>query len=48
MAFADYQNETYLNGLGGVLPAFPIPDPGNPGVQAGQVSHPECRSREAV
>ncbi|WP_371664178.1 alpha-hydroxy-acid oxidizing protein [Streptomyces sp. NBC_00280] len=24
MAFADYQNEIYLNGLGGVLPAFPM------------------------
>ncbi|GAA3871686.1 hypothetical protein GCM10023084_25840 [Streptomyces lacrimifluminis] len=24
MAFADYQNEIYLNGLGGVLPSFPM------------------------
>ncbi|WP_405825000.1 alpha-hydroxy-acid oxidizing protein [Streptomyces sp. NBC_01390] len=24
MAFADYQNEIYLNGLGGVLPAYPM------------------------
>ncbi|MGW1717293.1 alpha-hydroxy-acid oxidizing protein [Streptomyces sp. NPDC002156] len=24
MAFADYQNEIYLNGLGGVLPTFPM------------------------
>lgn len=24
MAFADYQNEIYLNGLGGVLPVFPM------------------------
>ncbi|WP_369032691.1 alpha-hydroxy-acid oxidizing protein [Streptomyces adonidis] len=24
MAFADYQNEIYLNGLGGILPTFPM------------------------
>jgi isopentenyl diphosphate isomerase/L-lactate dehydrogenase-like FMN-dependent dehydrogenase len=24
MAFADYQNEIYLNGLGGILPSFPM------------------------